>query len=192
MQYPERGTVRWYVSEYVRRHLADTRPPYLEIGSRHEDWQWWVDLRAQNGIRAADWTGLDMQPGPNVDRVLDLVNQAFSLPAEMKGAYHTVVCAEVLEHVTRPSYALHSIEQMLAPGGKLIITVPFAFPIHNFPDDYWRYTPSGLRLLLTEAGFVDIETDLLNVQKIELRDHDERVFQRELPMHIGAVARKPE
>ena len=190
MQYPERGTVRWYVSEYMRRHLADTRPPYLEIGSRHEDWQWWVDLRAQNGIAAADWTGLDMQAGPNVAVVRDIVNDV--APQGMRGVYSTVVCAEVLEHVKYPDAALLFCFDVLRPGGKLIITVPFAFPIHNFPDDYWRYTPSGLRLLLTEAGFVDIETDLLNVQKIELRDHDERLFQRDLPMHIGAIARKPE
>jgi predicted SAM-dependent methyltransferase len=110
----------------------------------------------------------------------------------MRGVYRTVVCAEVLEHVKYPDAALLFCFDVLRPGGKLIITVPFAFPIHNFPDDYWRYTPSGLRLLLTEAGFVDIETDLLNVQKIELRDHDERLFQRDLPMHIGAIARKPE
>ena len=44
----------------------------------------------------------------------------------------------------------------LRPGGRLLLTVPFAARWHFIPHDYWRYTPSGLHLLLTAAGFEDI------------------------------------
>jgi hypothetical protein len=38
----------------------------------------------------------------------------------------------------------------------LILTVPFAARWHYIPHDYWRYTPSSLVNLLTEAKFDDI------------------------------------
>ena len=44
----------------------------------------------------------------------------------------------------------------LRPGGRLVLTVPFAARWHFIPYDYWRYTPSGLHLLLTGAGFDEV------------------------------------
>jgi hypothetical protein len=34
--------------------------------------------------------------------------------------------------------------------------VPFAARWHFIPYDYWRFTPSGLERLLTNAGFINI------------------------------------
>ena len=44
----------------------------------------------------------------------------------------------------------------LTPGGRLILTVPFAARWHYIPHDYWRFTPSSLRMLLERAGFEQI------------------------------------
>jgi SAM-dependent methyltransferase len=187
MQYPEPGTVRWYVSEFIRRHYAGGTP-VLEIGSRCEPWQWWRDVRSQLEVVPEQWTGLDMVAGHGVDIVLDLVVD--DVPDNMRGVYRTVVCAEVLEHVSNPTSVLCNIKKMLAPGGKLIITTPFAFPVHNYPSDYWRYTPDGLRLLLTDAGFSGIHVEEMNHSEITLYDHDATPVRRRVPLHIGAVAIK--
>jgi SAM-dependent methyltransferase len=64
-----------------------------------------------------------------------------------------VLCTEVLEHIDAPLPFLHKLLAVLRPGGRLLLTVPFAARWHFIPYDYWRYTPSSLRLLLTEAGF---------------------------------------
>ncbi|WP_206431673.1 hypothetical protein, partial [Bacillus sp. 2A25] len=65
-----------------------------------------------------------------------------------------------------------------------------AFPEHGYPDDYFRYSQSGLRLLLADAGFSDISTEYAGEVPIELNDHGERgVARRRLPMHTFAVAR---
>ena len=37
--------------------------------------------------------------------------------------------------------------------GMLLLSVPFAFPIHEHPYDYWRFTEQGLRVLL--ENFLD-------------------------------------
>lgn len=67
-----------------------------------------------------------------------------------------VLATETLEHVSRPERFLAEARRCLLPGGRLLLTVPFAARWHFIPHDYWRFTPSGLRQLLTEAGFAEI------------------------------------
>ena len=39
--------------------------------------------------------------------------------------------------------------RILQPGGTLIISSVFEFPIHGHPNDFWRFTPEGFRSLLS-------------------------------------------
>jgi len=64
-----------------------------------------------------------------------------------------ILCTETLEHVPEPLVFLKEAFRCLKPGGKLLLTVPFAVRWHFIPYDYWRYTPSGLNRLLTQSGF---------------------------------------
>jgi SAM-dependent methyltransferase len=64
-----------------------------------------------------------------------------------------VLCTETLEHVPEPPAFLDEARRCLRPGGRLLLTVPFAARWHYIPHDYWRFTPSGLERLLSEAGF---------------------------------------
>jgi SAM-dependent methyltransferase len=70
-----------------------------------------------------------------------------------EGTFHTALCTEVLEHIQDPPSFLGRIYTCLRPGGRLIMTVPFAARWHFIPYDYWRFTPSSLNILLTNAGF---------------------------------------
>lgn len=72
------------------------------------------------------------------------------------GTFDTALCTEVLEHIPDPATFLARTCRCLRPGGRLILTVPFAARWHFIPYDYWRYTPSGLHLLLTAAGFNEV------------------------------------
>jgi SAM-dependent methyltransferase len=69
----------------------------------------------------------------------------------------TVLCTETLEHVLDPPGFLAEARRSLRPGGRLILTVPFAARWHYVPFDYWRFTPSALKHLLGESGFTQIE-----------------------------------
>jgi SAM-dependent methyltransferase len=71
-------------------------------------------------------------------------------------AFDTALCTEVLEHIPNPAAFLVRIYRCLRPGGRLVLTVPFAARWHFIPYDYWRYTPSSLHLLLTGAGFEEV------------------------------------
>jgi SAM-dependent methyltransferase len=69
------------------------------------------------------------------------------------GSVDLVLCTETLEHVLQPAQLLHEAYRCLRPGGRLLLTVPFAARWHFVPHDYWRFTPSSLRSLLEQAGF---------------------------------------
>lgn len=68
-----------------------------------------------------------------------------------------LLCTEALEHVPDPDAFLKEAYRCLKPGGQLLATVPFAARWHFVPFDYWRFTPSGLKRLLEDAGFCNVK-----------------------------------
>jgi len=67
--------------------------------------------------------------------------------------YDAIICTEVLEHVPNPSAVIKELSRILVPGGKLFITVPLTWCIHQEPYDFYRYTPYSLKRLLLENNF---------------------------------------
>jgi SAM-dependent methyltransferase len=68
-------------------------------------------------------------------------------------SFDAVVCTEVLEHVAEPARVLGELFRVLAPGGRVLVSVPFVNELHEEPHDHYRYTSWGLRGLLERAGF---------------------------------------
>jgi SAM-dependent methyltransferase len=89
------------------------------------------------------FVGCDLRPGPGVDELQDL--HALSLP---DGSVGTALLFDTIEHVREPWRALKELERVLAPGGVVLMTSVWYFPVHAFPDDYFRFTASGFRSLL--------------------------------------------
>ena len=72
--------------------------------------------------------------------------------------YDVVVCDQVLEHVVDPANAVMTLFRLTRPGGLCLVATPFLYKVHAAPDDYWRFTPRGLEVLLAGAGFDQVET----------------------------------
>lgn len=86
----------------------------------------------------------------------DVIGDARSVP--LRGnAVDWVVCTEVLEHLDDPSACVREIHRSLKPGGTIIASVPFLFPVHADPVDYWRFTGEGLRHLFEAFSTVRVE-----------------------------------
>jgi SAM-dependent methyltransferase len=72
------------------------------------------------------------------------------------GTIDLLLGTETLEHVSDPDAFLAQARRVLRNDGQLILTVPFAARWHYIPHDYWRFTPSALRMLLERNGFTDV------------------------------------
>jgi SAM-dependent methyltransferase len=87
----------------------------------------------------------------------DLCGDAAALPLD-SNSIDTILCTEVFEHLPNPEQAMKEFARVLRPGGVLITTAPFVFPIHD-EHDYFRYTPKGLAVMMKRHG--------LEVEKVE-------------------------
>jgi SAM-dependent methyltransferase len=87
----------------------------------------------------------------------DLLQKA-TLDDDDRGRAAFAVCSEVLEHVDRPDVLLRNASDYLAPGGRLVVTVPggprSAFDRHI--GHRRHFTAGRLRRLLEESGFQEV------------------------------------
>lgn len=116
-----------------------------------------LDLGAQSGPYAALFPrriGLDLQAAAGVD----VVGDARDLPVR-DGVVDLVLCTEMLEHVPEPQRAIDEMWRVLRPGGALVLTTRFLFPIHDAPHDYFRFTKYGLRHLLQRFEIVELQEE---------------------------------
>jgi SAM-dependent methyltransferase len=176
-----RGTIR----DFIELHADLLGSNVLECGTlMPAEGAWWMNNR---DLARGRWTGTDFREGLNVDLVADLE----ALPKELDSQFSGVLCSEVLEHVRRPSLAIAGLLRVLRPGGAAIFTTLTAFPIHGYPDDYRRWTESGLRADLEDAGFTNIATESAGQINFMLNDHGEDgLTLKHCPMHVFALANK--
>jgi SAM-dependent methyltransferase len=103
-----------------------------------------------------DHIGIDHPDSPHALGSVDVLATAYEIPLE-DGSFETALMSELLEHLEMPGKALAEAHRLLAPGGWLIATTPFVWPLHEEPRDYFRYTPFALDWLFHEAGFESLE-----------------------------------
>lgn len=140
----------------------------------------------ERGFRA---TFLDVDPEKEPDVVADLC--VHDLGPE--GTYTHVILSEVLEHLHSPQGAIDRIFGALEPGGALVLTVPFVFPLHERPYDYYRFTRYGLAHLLRDFSEVEIEerngwAEAINVLIVRLTMESRRSAQLLAPFALLFVA----
>ena len=78
------------------------------------------------------------------------------LPIESEIA-DTITSFQVLEHLCEPQIFLNESYRILKKRGKIIITIPFQWWVHEAPYDYFRYTPYGMKYILEKSGFSEIK-----------------------------------
>jgi SAM-dependent methyltransferase len=112
----------------------------------------------ENLFTADSYTGVDVQKsGHNHSHSkVDVFYDGKTLPFE-DGYFESVFSSEVLEHLFEPEALLKEINRVMKPGGKLLLTAPFAWNEHEMPFDYARYTSNGIKHLLVKNGFEIVE-----------------------------------
>jgi hypothetical protein len=123
--------------------------PIVEFGSLQVEEGQPNDLRPLFAGR--DFIGTDIRPGPGVDRVEDLRALSFG-----DGEVGTALCLDTLEHCEDPIAAGRELRRVVsADGGVCVLTSVMLIGIHAYPSDFWRFTPDGLRVLL--SGYDDVD-----------------------------------
>lgn len=91
------------------------------------------------------FAGCDFEPGLHVDQIHDLHSLGFA-----DNSIGTALLLDILEHVREPWIGMAEVYRCLKPGGFVVLTSHFFFPIHAYPDDYWRFSSSGFAALLKD------------------------------------------
>jgi SAM-dependent methyltransferase len=73
-----------------------------------------------------------------------------------KGFFDVAYSNNVFEHLRKPWIAAANILRILKPGGICITIVPFSQRYHAVPDDYFRYTHTGITALFEDAGQIKV------------------------------------
>ncbi|MBI1947850.1 MAG: methyltransferase domain-containing protein [Deltaproteobacteria bacterium] len=135
------------VRDFVRQALDGVlvRPGLrvLDVGCGEQP------LRASVEARGARYLGVDVSANPA--HTTAALCRADALPFAA-ASFDVVLLTEVLEHVDEPATAIGECARVLRPGGSLIVTVPFMYPLHEEPHDFLRPTAHLLRRLCDEQG----------------------------------------
>ena len=100
------------------------------------------------------YVGCDMRKGLGVDRVEDV--HCLKIKSNSIG---TVLIFDTLEHVEDVHRAMKEVYRILKPGGMVIMSSVMKFPIHDYPSDFWRFTPKAFELLLKGFSIYEVEFD---------------------------------
>ena len=158
---------------FIERHARDLHGPYLEVGSK--DYGSTRDLRPVLRNKG-EYTRVDVQPGPGVDLLLDLTAPFDEIDAALRGArFGTVFCLSVLEHCRRPFAMAENLTRLLAPGGRICLSVPFAWKFHAYPSDYWRFTQQGVKALFPRLTFDPARCIAATSKQGEFRAIDQQI-----------------
>lgn len=136
----ERASIRGFLEENTSLIVGDTLDfgcglqPYRDVVTRAGATYWGYDSERHPGTVVSKSVGR-----------LDPPNEFWD----------TVICTQVLQYVHSPMLTLREIHMRLKIGGWLLMTGPTNWP-HIEADDKWRFTTSGMMVLLHDVGFTQI------------------------------------
>ena len=182
---------RYYIEGFLARHRQDLRGFALEV---RDTW----------------YTGAV----PSIDRVevldKDLTNDMATIHVDLDvpdalapDQFDCIVLTQVLQY-TDPTMCLRHLWRSLRSGGVLLLTVPSMSRVdpNAMDDDRWRWTPAGLRTVLSAAGLpadgvagfghlVTCQAALLGPAAEDLRSSELEVLDPAYPLIACARVVKP-
>jgi SAM-dependent methyltransferase len=103
-------------------------------------------------VKATKYAVLDIDPKFKPNYVADV----HDMKIIKNQSFDAIIATELLEHCYNPQQVINEFKRVLASKGKIVLSVPFLYPYHPDPYDYYRYTEDGLRHLFREYKKIKI------------------------------------
>ena len=133
-----RKQIEFAISHYVKDRELNT---LLDYGSGNSPYK---PLFIQH---VADYQSADLAENP-----VATLHQDGGLTGH-NGEFDIVLSTQVLEHVYHPPFYLSECHRLMKKDGLLILSTHGYWMYHPDPTDFWRWTSSGLKKIIGEAGF---------------------------------------
>jgi SAM-dependent methyltransferase len=141
---------------FIARCAELSAPSVLELGTlrsrpgrstMHRDWV----------PHAGEFLGTDIEAGPDVDMVADLHRLTQVTGSDR---FDVILSCSTFEHLKYPTVAAHELMKALKLGGLIFIQTHQSFPLHGYPNDYFRFSQDALASLFgSRMGVEVIATD---------------------------------
>jgi hypothetical protein len=100
----------------------------------------------------------DIRPGPHIDIAGDIYDPAAQEKLKAVEA-KCVLCCNILEHVTDREAFARVCDEILSPGGTIVVSVPQSYPLHMDPiDTHYRPRPDEIAQLFSGYDVLVSET----------------------------------
>ncbi|MES0017234.1 methyltransferase domain-containing protein [Mesorhizobium sp. M0036] len=130
--------------------------------------------------------GVDIHPAPGVDVVADahFLSDHFE-PGSVDG----IMSFAVMEHLACPWLLAAEINKVLRVGGLTLHSLPQAFPVHETPNDFWRASDEGLKVLFSpEMGFEILKVGMCMPVKMHIHPDFRAGAMHSFPLHNGMAS----
>lgn len=138
-------------SHLVSGRFKDTKVRILDVGSLG------VNGTYRDIFSDTDrfiYTGLDVNPGPNVDYVPNNPYEWTELDDE---SFDVIISGQAFEHIEFPWLIIREMGRKLRRNGLICIVAPSRGPEHKYPVDCWRNYPDGFRALAKWADLTVLD-----------------------------------
>lgn len=127
--------------------------PIADIGGQGTEYQkeQGYDFRKYFTEKGYNYYIVDKVHREGVDYPLNAINMVLTKTIRP----NTILLTEVLEHCEDPIRVVDRCVTNMKTGGYILVTAPDVYGEHS-PEDYWRFTQNGLRLLCKRLEIVEI------------------------------------
>ena len=129
---------------FMKKVLHNMKGKIIEIGA--------VDSRYQRLTKNSNYILTNIEPSSKKNiNYLDATNMNLD-----DSSVDTFIIENTLEHIYDYQKVILNCYKKLKKDGLVIIIVPFNYPYHGAPSDFFRFTDPGLRILLKDFEIIKL------------------------------------